>query len=82
VTCEELTRIVTEYLEGKMSLIDRARFQLHLGICSACREYVSQMKQTIRLTGRLEPDPIPNEVQEELLRRFRDWKRSPSDPRS
>jgi predicted anti-sigma-YlaC factor YlaD len=82
VTCEELTRIVTDYLEGKMSLVDRARFQLHLGICGACREYVAQMKQTIRLSGKLEPEPIPVEVRDELLRRFRDWKRRASDPGS
>jgi predicted anti-sigma-YlaC factor YlaD len=75
LTCKQLTELVTEYLEGRMSLADRMRFQLHLGMCRHCRAYVRQMKQTIRTLGKLPDEPIPSDTLDELLCRFRSWKR-------
>lgn len=74
LTCRELTELVTDYLEGAMSLGDRLRFQFHLGMCKHCRAYLRQMRQTIDLLGRLPEEPIPDPVRAELLRRFRGWK--------
>ena len=33
LTCQETTRLVTEYLEGNLSWKDVIRFQLHIGMC-------------------------------------------------
>lgn len=77
LTCKELTEIVTDYLEGRMSFSRRVRFHIHLGMCRHCRTYLRQMKMTIRALGKLPDDPIPPAVREELLERFRDWKRAP-----
>jgi hypothetical protein len=44
------------------------------GMCRACRAYLRQMKTMIRTVGQLAPDAVP-EVPEELLLRFRNWKR-------
>ena len=74
LTCQELTELVTDRLEGRLSLADRLRFHLHLGLCRHCRAYLRQMKRTIQVTGELPPDPIPDDVQRELLTRFRTWK--------
>jgi len=74
LTCKQLTELVTEYLEGRMSLADRIRFQLHIGMCRHCRAYLRQMRQTIRTLGKLPDEPVPPEVLEDLLRRFRSWK--------
>lgn len=74
MNCQELTELVTNYLEGRLSLWERMRFHLHLGYCSYCRAYLRQMKQTISTLGKLPKDPIPNEVRDELLKRFRDWR--------
>jgi len=74
LTCKQLTELVTEYLEGQMSLADRIRFQLHIGMCRHCRAYLRQMRQTIRTLGKLPDEPVPPEVLEDLLRRFRSWK--------
>ena len=76
LTCRELTELVTAYVERRLSLWDRLQFQLHLGMCRHCREYVRQMELTRRTVGALPAEPPPPEVEAELLRRFADWKSS------
>lgn len=71
LTCQQLTELITEYLEGRMSLWRRARIQMHLGMCRHCRAYLKQMKATIVTLGGLPPEPIPPDIKAELLRRFR-----------
>jgi predicted anti-sigma-YlaC factor YlaD len=74
LTCQELTELVTEYLEGRQSLIERLRFEVHLGMCRHCRAYLRQMKHTVRALGRLSEDEIPADVFDRLMARFRDWR--------
>lgn len=71
LTCKESVEMVTDYLEGSLSLWRRVRFHLHLGMCLGCRIYLKQMKQTIHALGRLPQEPVQPAVREELLRRFR-----------
>jgi len=75
MTCQELSEIVTDYLEGAMPLPDRLQFDRHLAVCPECRRYVEQMKQTVEALGELPPEPIPPAVEAALLAQFRDWKR-------
>ncbi len=75
LTCRELTELVTDYLERRLSMADRLRFELHLGMCRHCRVYIRQMKQTIRTLGALREADIPDHVSERLLARFREWKK-------
>ena len=76
MACQELVELVTEYLDGTLSPIDRARFDEHLAVCPYCRVYLEQMRQTISTLGRLTEDSIAPETREELLQLFRDWKQS------
>lgn len=75
MSCQELVELITEYLEDSMPFWDRVRFQVHLGFCSGCRNYLNQMKQTIQTLGQLPADPIPEDIRDELLKRFRTWKK-------
>lgn len=75
LSCRQLTELVTDYLEGKMSLGDRMRFQMHLGMCKHCRAYLQQMKLTLQTLGTLPAEPMPDRVRAELLQRFQNWKR-------
>jgi predicted anti-sigma-YlaC factor YlaD len=75
LTCRELTELVTEYLEGKLSIGQRLRFEMHIGLCSHCRAYLRQMKQTVQTLGKLPEESVPPEALNQLLQRFRDWKR-------
>lgn len=77
-SCHEIAQLITDYLDGSLTLKERVRFQLHLGLCFACRNYLRQMKYTIATLRQLPPEPVPQHVKEELLERFRTWKqRSP-----
>jgi len=75
MTCKEFVEIITDYLEGSMSLLTRLRFHLHLGMCLGCRVYLRHMRQTIKTLGRLPTEPVPPLVREQLLERFRTWRK-------
>lgn len=78
LNCRQITELVTDYLEGKMPLGTRLRFHLHVGMCKHCRAYLRQMKMTIETVGHLPAAPIPDDVRDQLLQRFRGWNRGPS----
>mgnify|MGYP001159347094 CR=1 FL=1 len=75
LTCREVTEVVTDYLEGRQSLMQRLRFQMHLGMCRHCRAYLKQMKSTIDTLGTLPGESIPPEMSQQVLERFRTWKK-------
>jgi len=77
-TCQEIAQLITDYLDGSLTLSERVRFQLHLGLCFACRNYLRQMKYTIATLRQLPSEPVPPHVKEELLKRFRAWRQHTS----
>jgi anti-sigma factor RsiW len=74
--CQELVELVTDYLEDRLSPRDRTRFESHLAQCDACRAYLEQFRQTIRLLGRLPEESLSQASRETLLAAFRGWSRS------
>jgi len=73
--CRELVELITEYLEDRLSPIDRTRFETHLAGCEACRTYLDQFRKTIRVLGRLPEESLSPEARNILLAAFRDWAR-------
>jgi len=73
MACQELVEVITDYLEGALSDVDRVRFEEHLKNCRHCRTYLKQMRQTIRALGRLPETSIPEKAKAELLAAFREW---------
>jgi anti-sigma factor RsiW len=80
MSCQELVELVTEYFEDRLPVPERLRFEEHLAECQACRIYLDQMRETIRLTGALGEDSISPEAKDKLLAAFRGWRRSDSLP--
>jgi predicted anti-sigma-YlaC factor YlaD len=74
VVCREAVELVTDYLEGRLTRRDRARFERHLTECPHCREYLDQMRATIAVLGRVEPDSLAPEVRDELVALYRRWR--------
>ena len=74
LSCQELVELVTDYVEGTLGRRERRRFEAHIGQCDGCTAYLEEMRETIRLTGRLEPESVAPAAREELLRAFRGWK--------
>jgi hypothetical protein len=74
LTCAELVELVTEYLEGALDARERERFELHVVYCPGCAFHLDQMRETIRLSGSLTEEQLPDASRVALLRAFRDWK--------
>ena len=74
LTCQELTELVTDYLEGRLPLRRGLAFRLHVAMCGRCSTYLKQMQTTVRTLGRLPADPLPPDVAEALQHQFRNWK--------
>jgi anti-sigma factor RsiW len=66
--------VVTEYLEGALPAPDRALVESHLDTCDGCRAYLDELRTTIELSGRLEPEHLRDEAREGLRVAFRGWK--------
>jgi anti-sigma factor RsiW len=76
LSCQELTELVTDYLEGALAPAEKSRFEEHLAECGNCEIYLEQIRATIRVTGTLTPDGLSPEAEQALLHAFRAWKSS------
>lgn len=74
LTCKELVELITGYLEGTLRGRQRRRFESHLAACDGCTRYMAQMEATIRATGTLTEEQVPDEQKVILLAAFRDWR--------
>jgi hypothetical protein len=54
LTCRELEREITAYLDRTLAPRDRDRFEAHRRACPRCRLHVAQWRSTIEPLGRLE----------------------------
>jgi anti-sigma factor RsiW len=73
LTCQELVELVTDYLEDALPAAARTRFDSHLSDCDACLAYLRQLRATLDLLGRIEPEDIDQEAERTLLGVFRSW---------
>ena len=81
LTCGELLELVTDHLEGALTPPQRLRFERHLVTCYDCVIHLEQLRETIRLTGRLAERGIDPAARDRLLGAFRGWQRSvPREP--
>jgi len=74
MTCREVVELMTDYLEGALSGADRARFEEHIAGCDGCRAYLAELVTTRRVLGKLAEEPIPEHLESELMKAFRDWR--------
>jgi anti-sigma factor RsiW len=78
LVCQQAVELVTDYIEGSMSRADRRRFEAHLSSCPHCTAYLTQMRSTIQLTGRLRSEELPSDVREELISLYSQWRTASS----
>lgn len=76
LTCKDVVELVTGYLDGSMAPADRERFEEHLSVCDGCTNHLHQMRETIRLTGMLTEEQVPDDQRDALLEAFRNWRGS------
>jgi predicted anti-sigma-YlaC factor YlaD len=75
LTCNQFVELVTSYFEGTLTDVERQRFEEHLGVCAGCTNYLDQLRETIVVVGRIEPDDLTPEMKGELLSAFSGWPR-------
>jgi anti-sigma factor RsiW len=73
MTCQELVELVSDYVDDRLDAQVRERFEAHLGVCPDCREYVDQMRGSVRALGGLPEDALSAAARDELLRAFTGW---------
>jgi predicted anti-sigma-YlaC factor YlaD len=76
LVCREVVELVSDYLEGALDAVDRARFEEHLAMCEGCSAYLDQMRTTVRLAGMVTPEALAPPFRDRLLEAFRDWRRA------
>lgn len=73
IVCRQAVELVTDYLEDALSEEDRSRFEVHLAACSHCTRYLEQMRTTIALVGRVDPEGVDAETMDDLVALYRRW---------
>jgi anti-sigma factor RsiW len=74
VPCQQVVEMVTDYLEDALPPADRRRLEHHLPGCPHCTEYLAQMRETIRLAGRVTPEDLTPQMRTELTDLYRRWR--------
>jgi anti-sigma factor RsiW len=74
LVCQQVVEMVTDYLEGALAPADRKRFDRHLASCPHCTVYLAQMRETIRLAGRLTPEDLSPPMRDAFTDLYRSWR--------
>jgi predicted anti-sigma-YlaC factor YlaD len=70
MNCRQVTELVTDHLERRLSPVNAFRVSAHLWWCRSCRAYVAQMKTTLAVLKELPREGAPAAVRDELRARF------------
>jgi anti-sigma factor RsiW len=73
IECRQAVELVSDYLDGKLSRTNRRTLERHLSKCDGCTEYVRQMRITIELTGKVEPDDLEPSTLDGLVDLFQQY---------
>ena len=74
IPCQQVVELISDYLEGALPARSRRRLDYHLAGCPHCTAYLAQMRETLRLTGRLVPEDLSPEMQREFADVYRRWR--------
>jgi anti-sigma factor RsiW len=75
VVCQQWVELVTDYLDGALPRRLVAAIDRHLAGCEHCHEYLDQMRATIRITGTLRDEELPDELLDALQAAFEEVQR-------
>ncbi len=71
LACRAVVEILSDYLEGALDASTRHDLEEHLAECDGCTAYLDQMRLTIRLSGKLDQDDVPEPILNVLLDAYR-----------
>lgn len=67
LTCQRVTDVIMDYLNGEMDAEMRAVFESHLHRCSDCAAFFNTYKGTLRTTQALTYESLPTELANRVL---------------
>lgn len=63
LTCKDATQLMSQQMDGKLSVMNRISLGFHLLICQGCRNFEEQIrfmrKAVTRISGK-DDDAVPN----------------------
>jgi anti-sigma factor RsiW len=74
LVCREAVALMADYLDGVLAPADHQRLEAHLAACPHCSEYLAQLRVTIQVLGRAEPEALSEEARNELVDLYRRWR--------
>jgi anti-sigma factor RsiW len=77
--CREFVQLVTDYLEGDLPDVERARFEAHLAECDRCTGYLEDIRRLVGSLHAMPPAPPDPHTREVLLRAFHDLRGDSAD---
>ena len=66
ITCKDIAKEAHDLLDGDMGMMQRLRVRWHLFICKHCRNYIRQLRLTLKTLGQshlLVPEEEPSEAE-------------------
>lgn len=78
--CRDLVELLTAYLDDELPAPDRAQIEAHLADCPGCSAALQQMRESIRVTGTLSQDDVPELQRTALQEAFRSWRARSAPP--
>jgi predicted anti-sigma-YlaC factor YlaD len=69
--CRYVVEILSDYLEDALDASTRNNLEEHLAECDGCTAYLDQMRLTIRLSGKLDHEDVPEPIMNVLLDAYR-----------
>jgi hypothetical protein len=66
-TCKQMTDLIFDYLNDKLSPTVKRDFQQHLKICPDCVNFLSTYKKTVSVSRSIRSEEIPPRVRNNIL---------------
>jgi len=74
LVCRDAVALMSDYLDGALGDTDRDRLERHLSGCPHCTEYLAQLRATLDVLGRAEPDDLSAGALDEFVALYRQWR--------
>ena len=79
LSCREMVRLFTDYLDDALPLGERLRFEEHLSLCDGCTDYLDQIRDVVAVAGGMEAEQLPEDLRDKLMNTFELWKNGGSE---
>jgi|SRR6516164_9036037 hypothetical protein len=66
-SCKEITDLILDYLNDKLTPTIKREFMQHLRFCPDCVSFLNTYKKTVAATGTIKPEEVPPTVRENVL---------------